>query len=71
MEVITGRGRSVTFSSVRCPVRGRSAAVEECAHCDDSEGLAQDALAHGEWLCCRAPVRVETPQTEKDRPFVP
>ncbi len=53
VEVISGRGRSVTLSSVRCPVRDRSAAVEECAHCGDSEGMAQDALARGEWLCCR------------------
>ena len=59
VEVVTGRGRSVTFSSVRCPVRGRSAAVEECAHCDESEGVAQDALARGEWLCCQAPAPVE------------
>jgi CBS domain-containing protein len=55
VEVISGRGRSITLSNVRCPVRGRSAAVEECAHCGRSEGIARDALARGEWLCCRAP----------------
>ena len=33
VDVVTGRGRSITLSSVRCPVRARSAAVEECAHC--------------------------------------
>jgi CBS domain-containing protein len=54
IEVVSGRGRSITLSSVRCPVRGRSAAVEECAHCARSEGLAQDALAKGEWLRCRS-----------------
>jgi CBS domain-containing protein len=54
LEVISGRGRSVTLSNVRCPVRGRSAAVEECAHCGRSDGVAQDALARGEWLRCRA-----------------
>lgn len=53
VEVITGRGRSVTISSVRCPIRSRSAAVEECAHCGHSAGIAQDVLAHGEWLACR------------------
>jgi CBS domain-containing protein len=53
VEVITGRGRSVTLSSVRCPVRGKSAAVEECADCTESEGVAQDVLSRGEWLCCR------------------
>ncbi|HEX9400528.1 MAG TPA: CBS domain-containing protein [Anaeromyxobacter sp.] len=61
VEVVSGRGRSVTLSSVRCPVRGRSTAVEECAHCGDSEGLAQDALARGEWLCCRCAVGAELP----------
>jgi CBS domain-containing protein len=53
VEVISGRGRTVTLSSVRCPVRDRTAAVEECAHCGQSEGVAVDALARGEWLCCR------------------
>jgi CBS domain-containing protein len=53
VEVITGRGRSLTLSSVRCPVRHGSAAVEECADCADSEGVAQDALARGDWVCCR------------------
>jgi CBS domain-containing protein len=56
VEVISGRGRSITLSNVRCPVRHRSAAVEECAHCERSDGLAGDALARGEWLCCRAAV---------------
>jgi hypothetical protein len=59
VEVITGRGRSVTLSSVRCPVRHVSAAVEECADCADSEGIAQDVLARGDWLCCRTPSRAE------------
>jgi hypothetical protein len=59
VEVITGRGRSITLSSVRCPVRGRSAAVEECADCTESDGVAQDVLARGEWLCCRTEVREE------------
>ncbi len=54
IDVIAGRGRSVTLSSVRCPVRGRSAAVEECAHCGASEGIAQDALSRGEYLSCGA-----------------
>lgn len=62
VEVITGRGRSVTLSSVRCPVRARSAPVEECAHCGQSAGIAQDVLCRGEWLCCDA-----RPDTE--RPF--
>ncbi len=53
VEVIAGKGRSVTLSSVRCPVRHGSAAVEECADCSESEGVAQDVLARGEWLCCR------------------
>lgn len=53
VDVVTGRGRSVTLSSVRCPVRDRAAGAEECAHCADSGGLAQDALARGEYLCCR------------------
>ncbi len=55
VEVVSGRGRSITLSNVRCPVRGRSAAVEECAHCTRSEGVARDAIAQGEWLCCRTP----------------
>jgi CBS domain-containing protein len=59
VEVITGRGRSVTLSSVRCPVRRAGAAVEECADCSRTEGIAQDALARGEWLCCRVPATVE------------
>jgi hypothetical protein len=55
VEIISGRGRSVTLSNVRCPVRGRSAAVEECAHCAQSEGVARDVPAEGPWLCCRSP----------------
>src|SRR6266511_2749539 len=53
VEIVTGRGRTVTLSNVRCPVRGRTSAVEECAHCAQSGGLAHDALACGEWLSCR------------------
>ena len=52
VEVITGRNRSITLSSVRCPVRSRSAPVEECARCGDGAGIAQDVLSRGEWLCC-------------------
>lgn len=59
VEVITGRNRSITYSSVRCPVRGRSAAVEECADCAEGDGVAQDVLARGEWVCCRAPIATE------------
>ncbi len=54
VEVITGRGRSVTLSSVRCPIRARTAAVEECAHCGNGAGIAQDVLGRGEWLACQA-----------------
>lgn len=54
VEVITGRGRSVTLSSVRCPVRARTAPVEECAHCAQTGGIAQDVLSRGEWICCHA-----------------
>lgn len=56
VDVIAGRGRSVTLSSVRCPLRSRSAAVEECAECGRSEGIAQDPLGRG-CLSCRAPSR--------------
>ncbi len=52
VEVVSGRGRSVTLSSVRCPVRGRSSAVEACAECRQGGGIAQDALARGEYLGC-------------------
>jgi CBS domain-containing protein len=61
IELISGRGRSITVSSVRCPVRGRSSAVEECSHCGRSDGIAQDAMARGEWVCCRAPHEAELP----------
>lgn len=54
VDVIAGRGRSVTLSSVRCPLRSRSAAVEECAECGRSEGIAQDPLGQG-CLSCSAP----------------
>jgi CBS domain-containing protein len=54
IEVISGRARSVTLSNVRCPVRARTAAVEECAHCERSEGVERSAVARGEWLRCRA-----------------
>lgn len=59
VEVVAGRGRSVTLSSVRCPIRGRSAAVEECAHCGEGSGIAQDPLGRGACLCCGAPPRLE------------
>ena len=73
VEVITGRSRSITLSSVRCPVRARTSAVEECAHCAESAGIAQDVLSRGEWVCCQAqpaaepagpwpPVRVAMPR---------
>lgn len=55
VDIITGRGRSITLSSVRCPIRGRARAVEECAQCASSEGIAQDALARGEYLSCDSP----------------
>jgi CBS domain-containing protein len=54
VEVVTGRGRSIALSSVRCPVRARTAPVEECAHCGQSAGIAQDVLSRGEWLSCQA-----------------
>lgn len=56
VDVIAGRGRSITLSSVRCPLRSRSAAVEECADCGEGEGIAQDTLGRGR-LSCRAPPR--------------
>lgn len=56
VDVISGRGRSVTLSSVRCPSRGRATAVEECAHCGKGDGIAQDPLARGEYLSCASPV---------------
>ncbi len=52
VDVISGRGGSVTLSSVRCPVRGRSSAVEACAECRGGGAIAQDALARGEFLAC-------------------
>jgi CBS domain-containing protein len=61
VDVITGRGRSLTLSSVRCPVRARTAAVDECAHCDESGGVAQDALARGEYLWCSVPAAAPRP----------
>jgi CBS domain-containing protein len=61
VDVVTARGRSVTLSSVRCPVRARTAAVEECASCAQSGGVAQDALARGEYLCCHVSVREPRP----------
>jgi CBS domain-containing protein len=67
LEVITGRGRSLTLSSVRCPVRSRTAPVEECAHCGESAGIAQDVLTRGEWLCCRSRA---TPEVEGEGPVV-
>ncbi len=55
VDVVSGRGRSVTLSSVRCPVRDRGTAVEACAECGHGGGIARDALARGEYLACRAP----------------
>lgn len=63
VDVIAGRGRSVTLSSVRCPLRSRSAAVEECADCGEGEGIAQDTLGRGR-LSCRAPPRERLPGGE-------
>jgi CBS domain-containing protein len=53
VDVVAGRGKSLTLSSVRCPRRSRTAAVEECAHCGESGGVARDAVARGEYLWCR------------------
>jgi CBS domain-containing protein len=61
VEVVTGRGRSVTLSSVRCPIRARTSPVEECAHCGQSTGIAQDVLSRGEWVCCHARPGAEPP----------
>jgi CBS domain-containing protein len=52
VDVISGRGRSITLSSVWCPIHGRARAVEECAHCGKSEGIAQDPLARGRYVAC-------------------
>jgi hypothetical protein len=57
--VITDGGRSITPSSVRCPVRARTAPVEECAPCGQSTGIAQDVPSGGRWLCCQAGPRAE------------
>ena len=65
VDVIAGRGRSVTLSSVRCPIRGRATAVEECAHCGDSEGIAQDPLARGGYLSCGSPAREGSADAEE------
>ncbi len=51
--MITGRDRTLALSSVRCPVRKRSSAVEECASCRGGEGVARDALSRGGYLACR------------------
>lgn len=55
VDVVSGRGRSITLSSVRCPIRGRARAVEECADCGKSEGIAQDPLASGHYVACCSP----------------
>jgi CBS domain-containing protein len=52
VAVIIGRNRSITLSSVRCPLRARAAPVEECASCGRSDGIAHDALSRGEYLAC-------------------
>src|SRR5512138_3716298 len=61
IEIVSGKGRPFVLSSVRCPARGRSTPVEECAHCDGSDGVAQDALARGAYLACRGPVPAVRP----------
>ncbi len=53
VEVVTGRGRAIALSSVRCPLRKRSSAVEECASCRGGGGVARDALSRGGYLACR------------------
>lgn len=67
VEVISGRGRSITLSNVRCPVRRRSAGTEECGHCARSDGLARDALARGEWLACRCGLPGAADETAEPR----
>lgn len=52
LEVITGPGRSLVLPTVRCPERARTAVVEECAHCGQSGGIAQDVPAPGAWVSC-------------------
>jgi CBS domain-containing protein len=61
VDVVTARGRCITLSSVRCPVRSKTAAVEECAHCAESGGIAEDALSRGEYLCCRVSIAAPRP----------
>lgn len=61
VEIVSGKGRRAVLSTVRCPTRGRSTPVEECAHCDGSDGVAQDALARGAYLACRGPIHEARP----------
>lgn len=61
IEIVSGRGRPFVLSSVRCPARGRSTPVEECAHCDGSDGVARDALSRGAYLACRGPLAAAGP----------
>ncbi|HEX9049750.1 MAG TPA: CBS domain-containing protein [Anaeromyxobacter sp.] len=70
VDVVSGRGASVTLSSVRCPVRGRSAAVEACADCGGRGAIAQDALSRGEFLSCGGPRehRRSRPEIERATP---
>ncbi len=71
VEVVSGRGASVTLSSVRCPVRGRSSAVEACAECGGGGAIAQDALSRGEFLsCCRRSVGAPGEPPRLDRATV-
>jgi CBS domain-containing protein len=52
VEIVTGRGRSITLSSVRCPIRGgAAAAVDDCGPCGRGEAVAAHDLARG-WFRC-------------------
>jgi CBS domain-containing protein len=52
VEIVTGRGRSITLSSVRCPLRGGAAeAVDGCGPCGCGEAVGEDELARG-WVRC-------------------
>jgi CBS domain-containing protein len=70
VEVIAGRGRTVTLSSVRCPVHGRSRGADECAHCASGGEIARDALARGAYLSCAAPPAPRPPAGPAERAIV-
>ena len=53
LQVLSGNGRATDRRTVRCPVHGRTVALDACLACAESGGVAVPGGALGAYAACR------------------